>query len=285
MGQLDIPDNGGLGFEFILSADRRDLNWSRGSFGAQSSLTYITNAIQRQPQTQINVDISNGSRKLNALDGMYVNGPEGTFVKAYTYYLEDDDNPYMIFRDGFWQLYLRRGGEWCMRQRGDAGVPPGGQWETAPRFMQARSDLVPRANSEWLAVLEDGVEHRVRVIEAREFYTSPGWRRLKGYSLVDGTTFDENDAPRFKCPAVSCTVKVTKAVGCGKPIAWKDMAQADPEAIKRLGVVDALEQTGCAVQAVGMELREELLESQAPSDGSRAYFEDFIDDGMSVLEL
>jgi len=284
MGRLDIPDNGGLRFQFSVTADRRDMNWSRGTFGVQSSLDYIMTAMQ-STQTQVNVDISNASRSLRALDGMYINKSDGSFSKAYTHYLQSNENPVMMLRDGFWQLFLRPGGDWCMRQPGEAPIPPGGQWEIAPRFMQATSDSTPQPGSEWIAVL-DGAEHRVRVIEARTWVMHSGWRRLNGYSLMDGTTFDENSAPQFKSPAVSCHVKVTKAVGCGKNITWSQMAHADPEVVGRLGLVDSLEETGCALQAVGMELRGDLLESRAPSSvGDLPPLEDYIDDGMSVLEL
>merc|ERR1711920_997538 len=172
---------------------------------------------------------------------------------------------------------LRQGGDWCMRQQGDSTMPPGGQWEIAPRFMQATPDRVPQPGSEWVAWLGDA-EHRVRVTHAvpnkkrtrGEDPPAQRWRLLKGYSMVDDTTFNEDNAPQFRCPAVSCAVKVTKAVGCGKTITWSEMAQADPQVVERLGLIDSLEESGSAMQAVGMGLRPELVEFQESANG--AYF-------------
>lgn len=289
MGQLDIPDNGGLRFNFTMTTDRRDMTWSRGSFGAQSSLTYINSAMAMGQQTQVNVDISNASRSLRVLDGMYINNPDGTYRKVYTYYLAAGEQPCMTFLDGYWKLSSRPGGDWCFRQAGTSGTPPGGEWELAPRLMEPQADLQPSSGSEWMATL-CGVSHRVRVTEARPGMTH-GWYRLKGISLNDGTPFNKSTEIEFVRPATSCRVKVTKAVGCGKPITWSQMAQADPEIVRRLGLVDSLEETGCAHNAVGMELREDLLERGAPlSGGDPVTLEDFIDsdadtDERSVFEL
>ena len=218
MGALDIPDNGGLRFNFEVSSDRLDMSWSQGSLGAVSSLTYITESMTSAAQTQVIVDITNGDQELSALNGIYIKQRDGTFGKVYTYYFRSGENPCMTFVDGYWQLCSRPRAGWCFRRHGESGAPPGGEWELAPRLMKPRSTL-------------------------------------------------------DNCPATSCRVRVTKAVGCGKPITWSRMAQADPEVVKGLGLVDALEKTGCALEAVGMELREELLERRPAS--SEGIFTDF----------
>merc|ERR1711972_349912 len=163
-------------------------------------------------ETQVNVDISNGSRKLRALDGLYINNPDGTtYRKVHMYYLDSGEQPCITFVDGYWQLSCRPGAEWCFRQRGTSGTPPGGAWELAPRLMQPEKDPVPSSGSEWIATLA-GVSHRVRVTDARPGVTY-GWYRLNGYSLDDHSTFDKDTGFQFVRRATSCCVKVTKAVG------------------------------------------------------------------------
>ena len=64
------------------------------------------------------------------------------------------------------------------------------------------------------------------------------------------------------------------------------MAHSDPEVVKGLWLVDALEKTGCALEAVGMELREELLERRpASSEGIFTDFSDTDPENCSVFEI
>jgi len=112
----------------------------------------------------------------------------------------------------------------------------------------------------------DGEQHRVRVEVARAACT-PGaifgaWNELRGYCMDDiDVKFDENSKIKFLFSLASCNVKVTSAVGCGKPINWSKMSQADPELVRQLGLVDALEEAGGTVGAVGLEIRPELMET------------------------
>ena len=123
-------------FNFEVSSDRRDMSWSRGSLGALSSLTYITESMTSAAQTQDIVDITNGDQELSALNGIYIKQRDGTFGKVYTYYFRSGENPCMTFVDGYWQLCSRPRASWCFRRHGESGAPPGGEWELAPRLMK-----------------------------------------------------------------------------------------------------------------------------------------------------
>merc|ERR1711953_1150591 len=91
-----------------------------------------------------------------------------------------------------------------------------------------------------------------------------------GQGLEDrGFTFDGPTGIKWKRKhGLTATVKVTHAVGCGKPINWSQLPVVDPDTISDMGISKTVEMAGTEFEAVGCQVRPELLEQVEPG-GSR----------------
>jgi len=81
--------------------------------------------------------------------------------------------------------------------------------------------------------------------------------------LTTGTSFNLDSSINWIRRNIVCTVKVTKAVGCGKAITWSQMECVDEATVQALGFGTGIENFGQSVvdaAHVGLHKRDDMLE-------------------------
>lgn len=284
MRALDVPDNAGLRFTFTKTTDGRSLDWERSSFaGSHGSLNYLALGMS-STEMQVTVDIAAGGYGLRKVDGTYLKQRDGTFAKLYSYY-GGTGKPRMLFSNGVWQVFADSDSQWCIQQPGSSDQPPSGQWEIHARFLQKVAEPTLARGQEWICEFQ-GMEQILRVDDLKSSW-SGSLCSLTGVSLTTGTSFNLDSSINWIRRNTVCTVKVTKAVGCGKAITWSQMECVDEKTVQALGFATSIENFGQNVvdaAHVGLHKRDDMLEGDDRVSAAQSSHEQWEEDGWQEYE-